>query len=70
MRTRTAIRLAVGIVAVAFSVATVALWLGDGAWHYAEMPTRGVKRTLLLGGLSIVCLAAAQMLDRLARRDR
>jgi len=43
-------------IALLMCAIAVTLWLNDGAWHYAAMPTKGVIRTALFGGAGCLCL--------------
>ncbi|NQV43895.1 MAG: hypothetical protein HQ501_03255 [Rhodospirillales bacterium] len=49
-------RLIMIAIALLMCAIAVTLWLNDGAWHYAAMPTKGVIRTALFGGAGCLCL--------------
>ena len=62
------IRIVAILVAAAASIAAVALWLGDGAWEYGAMPTKGVVRTLLFAGGGCLVLLAGTAVGHYGRR--
>lgn len=56
------------LIAVAACGVAVALWLGDGAWEYGAMPTRGVVRTFLFAGGGCVAFLAGVVVGRYGRQ--
>ncbi len=57
------IRLLLLLMAMAAIGVAVFLWLSDGAWQYGAMPTKGVIRTALFGGVGCALIVAAGWLS-------
>ncbi|MCG8512003.1 MAG: SxtJ family membrane protein, partial [Rhodospirillales bacterium] len=50
--------------AVAVTLAAVAIWWFDGAWEHGALPTHGMTLVLALAGCSLICFLVASRMAR------